>query len=94
MSLTIKPLVWKAAPYETDFQATDHYAVYHVLGRPGHTWLYIIKERSHGIYLYPESMPSDCSDYEGEPFPTVEAAKGAAQAEWNAFIRAAVEETP
>lgn len=91
--IKVKPLVWKAAPYESDPTAIDHYAVL----RGG--WLYIIKQRSHGIYLHGgEERPAGCvyprNGENGAPsFSTLEAAKHAAAIEWEAFIKSAIEES-
>lgn len=88
----VKPLVWKAAPYDDELTATDHYAVYRG------SWLYIIRQRSHGVYLYGgDARPAGCiyppldMSFAGIEFPTLEAAQAAAQAEWEAFVLSTLE---
>lgn len=92
-NIKVIPLVWKsAAIYETDTSALDHYAVF----RGG--WLYLIKQRSHGIYLYKSKDPLAGSIYPSEgttaggvPFKTLQEAKDSAQTEFESFIREAIQ---
>ncbi len=89
--ITVKPLVWKAAPYEGDIPASDHVAIFRG------NWLYFIKQRMHGVYLYAADCRPAGSIYPQHgmalaavEFPTLEAAKEAAQVEWNAYVREAI----
>lgn len=92
MSLTVKPLVWRAT-HVPQFNTTYHTAdvglgrYYQVYSHPLVSYCQLWTEAKDM-----EDPPSGTVN--GSTYPTLAAAQAAAASEWETFIRAAVEETP